>query len=1058
MNKLFRTVLLLFVFSCFGLNLKAAVFYVNQATGNDSYDGTSPTFISGSTGPKKSLSSCISVAAHQDTINIAKGNYAESLTLDRSFLWNLTDTVTVKTLNMNFSGIELRLKGGIMYLKDSLLLNEGIISPLGGIRLVLREYGYTDKGNKNSFVNGFFFLENSNPFAGNMIFPVGNGSDHRPVRINIKQSTYDLNQYGFKLFSATAPAATLPPGFRSVSKVHHWEMHHYGKAVPQDIEMAATYDSVSTDDEVYDIDSLRLLFLPYGATVYQDLGGIGTTPRQGEISASSLADTTGYFALGNTAYGLNALGHPEPFARLNFNNACSGNNTAFSDVSVDHKYVITRRNWNFGTGNLADTSNLANPFFRYNTAGTYQVTLKVWNNKGFSDSIKLPVTIHERPQVAFNSPIACPGQPVTFNDQSTVAGGSIASRKWDFGDGTLGLSQVENHTFPAPGNYSVKLVAVSDKGCTDSASKTITMLQPANPRLYTPDACLGNNVVLNGSGGYPADTIVSWEYRLNGILVGNRKTLDLKDTLKSGTYTVLLSVLTNNNCVATARDTFRVFPKAGVTASATSVCVNNTAAFTGNGGSPGDTISSWTWRISGSVVSTQRNFNRTMFAAGTFPLRLSVVTQNGCVDSVNGNITVFGLPQPEFALDKNVAGNDSIQCFKANRFELKNLSTAGAGQSITSVKWFWDNGVIPSSNVQSFGSPGAKKAKLVVGTNKGCFDSTSKTYVVLDPIAVRWGSADVCHPDPVVLRDSSLLSGTTAAQRHWIFGDGSVQTTTAANVTHAYPNGGTFLVTLVLKTVDGCSDSFTKPLFLRTRPTLSIIPTGNLPFCPGDSLLLSANGGDSVRWFDGKTNRNRYFRSAGTYKVTAISGRVCSVTDSFRVWVFNAPSADAGPDTTMYAGGTLVLNGKGGSIYRWAPASLCSTPNNQATKVQPDRDTTFILRVTDGNGCIAFDSVRVKVLNSGNPAEPVLPNMITPNDDGMNDAWDLSALKDFGDWHIRVFSSTGKLIYEKETGYKNDWKGTNLDGKELDPGTYMYVLKHRYSGKTMKGYLFIQRQ
>ncbi len=1058
MTKLFRTVLLLVTFTAVGLNLQASVFYVNITTGNDSYDGKAAAFVSGTIGPKKSLGSCLSAATHNDTIYIANGYYQESITLDRSFLWITSDTVTLKTLSMDFPGIELTLKGSMLYLKDSLLLNDGIITPQGSFMLALKEYGHSDKGNSGSFVNGFFFLENSNPFAGNMIFPVGNGSDHRPVRMNIKQSTYDLNLYGFKLFSAAAPAATLPKGFRAVSSVHHWEMHHYGKAVPQDIELAVTYDSVSTDDEVYDIDSLRLLFLPYAGSAYQDLGGIGTTTRQGEISASALADTTGYFALGNTGGGLNSLGYPEPFARFSYANACAGNNTAFTDQSVDRKAIITRWHWDFGTGNPADTANLQNPVFSYTNAGTYPVKLNIWNNKGFSDLITISATINDKPEVKFNLPLACPGLPVTLNDQSTVPGGSIVSRQWNFGDGTFGTSQVENHIFPAPGNYTVKLVATSNSGCTDSVSNFITMLQSANPKLSVPDACLGSRVLMNGSGGYPADTVVSWEYLLNGTVVGTKSSVDLKDTLKSGRYTVLLTVRTNNNCVATTRDTFHVFPKAGVSAATTSVCVNNAAAFSGSGGTPGDTIKTWTWRISGSVVSSQKNFNRTMFTAGTFPVKLTVVTQNNCTDSTTGSLTVYGLPQPDIALNKTIAGNDSIQCFKGNRFELQNLSSAGSGQSITSSKWFWDNGVIPATNVQSFGAPGVKKVKLVTGTNKGCFDSITKAYVVLNPMAVRWGSADACYPDPVVLRDSSLLSGTSAAQRQWIFGDGSMQSTTATAVTHAYPAGGSYLVTLVVKTLEGCTDSFTKPLFLRNRPTLSITPTGNLPFCPGDSLLLSALGGDSVRWFDGSNNRNRYFRNAGSYKVTAISGKACTVSDSFQVWVFNAPIANAGKDTSMNLGATLVLNGSGGSSYRWAPASLCSTPNNPATRVQPDRDTSFVLRVVDGNGCADFDTVRVQVNTTANPTEPTLPNMITPNADGMNDAWDLTALKDYGDWHIRIFSNNGKLAYEKETAYNNDWKGTDLDGKNLEPGNYLYVLKHRYSGKTIKGYLFIQRQ
>ena len=1058
MNKLFRTVIMLGLFLNTGFSLQAKVFFVDVVSGNDTLDGSAPFFVSGYEGPKKTLSACLSVASNQDTIHIAKGYYPESIVLDRSFLWVASDTVTLKSLTMDgATRIELYLQGLMLYIKDSLQLNQGIITPEIGVLFATKEYAYCSKGNVNSFVNGFYYLENSNPFAGNMEFPIGRDNDFRPVRMNIKQSTYDLNLYGFQLISGAAPAGTLPAGIRAVSKVHHWEMQHIGAAIPQDIEVAMAYDSTTTDDEVYDVDSLRLLTLPHGSAVYADLGGLGTAPRLGEISASSFTDTTGFFALANTSGGLNSLGNPEPFARFTYGAACVGNATSFADASVDRKNTITRWLWNFGTGNLVDTSNAQNPAFTYSTPGVYRVSLKVWNGSGYSDSIQADVAVNNLPQVSFNTPLACPGLPVTLNDQSIIPGGSVASRSWDFGDGTFGSAQVENHTFPAPGTYTVKLVVRSNFGCADSASKSVTMLQSANPRLNLANACLGNNVLLQGTAGYPADTVVGWSYSLNGKPAGNTAIVNLLDTLKSGNYKVTLTVNTNNGCAASVTDSFVVFPKAGVSATISSVCVNNAAAFSSNGGTPGDSISTWIWRISGAVAGTQQNFSRVMFNAGNFPVVLSVVTQNGCTDSIATVATVFGRPQVEFDLDPLANGNDSIQCFKGNRFELRNLSSAGGGQSIISTRWYWDNSVIPATNIQSFGSPGVKRVKLVAGTNKGCVDSAIKAYVVLEPLAVRWGAAEVCHPEPVILRDSSLLSGTTAAERHWIFGDGSVQTTTASSVVHAYPNAGTFLTTLVLKTAEGCSDSFTKPLFLRSRPTLSIIPTGNLPFCPDDSLMLTASGGDSVRWFDGQSSRSRYFRSAGIYRVTAYNGAVCTSTDSFRVWVFNAPVANAGLDTAMILGSELVLNGSGGSSYRWEPSALCSTPNNPSTKVNPERDTLFLLRVVDGNGCIDTDSVRVRVQNPGNAGAPELPNMITPNADGMNDAWDLSVLKDFGDWHLRVFSSNGAMVFEKETGYNNDWKGTDQEGEPLSSGTYLYVMQHRFSGKTIKGYLFIQR-
>jgi hypothetical protein len=51
--------------------------YVNGTTGNDSYDGSSPVFISGSIGPKKTIANGIGVVTDNGTVNVAAGTYLE---------------------------------------------------------------------------------------------------------------------------------------------------------------------------------------------------------------------------------------------------------------------------------------------------------------------------------------------------------------------------------------------------------------------------------------------------------------------------------------------------------------------------------------------------------------------------------------------------------------------------------------------------------------------------------------------------------------------------------------------------------------------------------------------------------------------------------------------------------------------------------------------------------------------------------------------------------------------------------------------------------------------
>jgi len=59
-------------------------YYVNGATGNDSYDGLSPVFTSGTNGPKATIQAGINVAAANDIVNVAAGTYIEQVVITTS--------------------------------------------------------------------------------------------------------------------------------------------------------------------------------------------------------------------------------------------------------------------------------------------------------------------------------------------------------------------------------------------------------------------------------------------------------------------------------------------------------------------------------------------------------------------------------------------------------------------------------------------------------------------------------------------------------------------------------------------------------------------------------------------------------------------------------------------------------------------------------------------------------------------------------------------------------------------------------------------------------------
>lgn len=74
-----------------------------------------------------------------------------------------------------------------------------------------------------------------------------------------------------------------------------------------------------------------------------------------------------------------------------------------------------------------------------------------------------------------------------------------------------------------------------------------------------------------------------------------------------------------------------------------------------------------------------------------------------------------------------------------------------------------------------------------------------------------------------------------------------------------------------------------------------------------------------------------------------------------------------------------------------------------------------------------------------------IPNIITPNGDGLNDTWKLEFLADYPDHHITIYNRNGVVVFEA-TNYQNDWGGTGTTTSgyvshfNLANGVYTYVI------------------
>ena len=95
---------------------------------------------------------------------------------------------------------------------------------------------------------------------------------------------------------------------------------------------------------------------------------------------------------------------------------------------------------------------------------------------------------------------------------------------------------------------------------------------------------------------------------------------------------------------------------------------------------------------------------------------------------------------------------------------------------------------------------------------------------------------------------------------------------------------------------------------------------------------------------------------------------------------------------------------------------------------------SYEFTLTDSDtGCSYSDSINVAELEVC-----VIPQGISPNDDGYNDDFDLSS---YNVSSLKVFNRLGTLVYSKNN-YLNEWRGQSSNGKLLPVGTYFYVMSY----------------
>ncbi|MDP2187141.1 MAG: gliding motility-associated C-terminal domain-containing protein [Sphingobacteriaceae bacterium] len=406
--------------------------------------------------------------------------------------------------------------------------------------------------------------------------------------------------------------------------------------------------------------------------------------------------------------------------------------------------------------------------------------------------------------------------------------------------------------------------------------------------------------------------------------------------------------------------------------------------------------------------------------------------QDSTVFPINGT-TRSGLP--------NFVNDEFSKPFIANfsfDFTCIGQPMSFTDSSLTNARiWRWNFGDASAAGadtsslqdpVYTYSAPGTYTVTLIAGDGCSVFDTITKQVEVGVNLPVNLGSdtAFFCIGDT-----ARISSNITAGVFEWSTGQPGGPWVSLPDTTPVYST--TITGWYKLRADNGnCAGEDSIYVFINNNP-ISVDLGPDFPLCIGVTELLDAGNPNATRyiWSTGDSTRTISITQPDTFWVVVID-RGCVATDTIIVGLDSTTSIQVMADTTLCPGESLRIDAAAfGISFLWS--------TGQTTPAITVIDTgTYIVEVTSNNGCILYDTIRVKYRCD---TRVFMPTAFTPNGDGLNDIF-LPALQsvDEGDYELSIYDRWGQLVFftsDPRTG----WNG-EIRGQPAQQGAYQYVVRY----------------
>lgn len=670
--------------------------------------------------------------------------------------------------------------------------------------------------------------------------------------------------------------------------------------------------------------------------------------------------------------------------------------------------------------------------------------------------------------------------------------------------------------YPTPLSFTTGSHAISatvfnptadDCGSTEEVDFSFSVIDPPVTDFSYNGQCMGSPTVFTDATSLKGDKVKSWSWKFGDTNApAGSDTSSAKNPSyiysKGGTYTASLTTVTQGGCtnIQTHQVLIHSKPVADFTWS-TLDCPGSIINFTDKSVAREGTVQTWSWIFNDPYAaagnpntSIVQNPQHTFTRAGKYKVKQVITNSVGCTsDTVAYTITINPLPHADFTVPAT--------CIDDNGIQFTNKSTIADQNTLS---YYWDFGDAQVNAVSAsqrtvanpkplYTNPGYYNVKLTVTSAYQCSKDTTVLFTLngANPQAAFKveNVNDLCSANPVIIDNLSNVGPTGIGHINEIdlyydydsdptnkdvfyYNQGQIQ----SQYTHSYPAFSTpvsknYHIKMVVYSgpAQSCIGTADQTITVYANPVVTVADVA--PVCQNASpVQLTADVGNytGTSTFTGPgvvyQGSQPYFDpSKAALGLNTInyefdnSGTGCSYSTTKQITVYPAPTVSAGPDVTILGGGRATINATatGNNLkYKWTigtgPAVGLDQDDILTPTASPLYDTQYTLTVTSEQGCSNSATVNVKVLQM-----PVVPNIFTPNGDGINDTWNIKYLNTYPNCTVEVFNRYGEKVYSS-VGYPEAWDG-RLRGATLPTGTYYYIINPKLGREVMSGSVTIIR-